>query len=155
MNGLYYEYLGQGGTSNPELKMWKKVMEKVHEGLEPEKFEISSQTQYRKYCLSGHKCAVSGCSSIAYGYFKSSDIPYCTIHYGYKLDSITPPDQEYYYKYVQEKTETTTKKKDKGKGKNDKTDGSSTDTTDSTDSTQTPIETGASESEPTNAPASN
>ena len=155
MNGLYYEYLGQGGTSNPALKMWKKVMEKVHEGLEPEKFEISSQTQYRKYCLSGHKCAVSGCSSIAYGYFKSSDIPYCTIHYGYKLDSITPPDQEYYYKYVQEKTETTTKKKDKGKGKNDKTDGSSTDTTESTGSTQTPIETDAPEGEPTNAPASN
>ncbi len=135
MQGLTYEYLGQGGTSNPAIKMWKKVMEKVHEGLEPEEFDISSKTEFRKYCLSSHKCAMSGCSSTAYGYFKSSDVPFCTTHYGYRLDAITPPDYENYYDFVQETTtEETTKKKDKDKDKDNE---NTTESAGASDTTQT------------------
>lgn len=91
--GLTPYYLGgirYGNDDNSELKetgksqmtVWKEVMEKVHEGLNPANFELSDEgiVEY-EYCLESGKLAHIGCPKRKYGYYKSSYIPdNCNLH---------------------------------------------------------------------------
>lgn len=91
--GLTPYYVGgirYGNDDNSELKetgksqmvVWKEVMEKVHEGLNPAKFELSDEgvIEY-EYCVESGKLAHIGCPVRKYGYYKSSYIPdNCNLH---------------------------------------------------------------------------
>lgn len=112
---------------NPAIILWKAAMSSIHEDLEYKEFEVSDKVEFRKYCTTSGLVARSGCSSVAYGYFKTSYMPYCNYHGGYETGEAV--DYGYYgyadyQKTTEAETETTKKnsKKDKTEksGKNDK-----------------------------------
>ena len=74
-----------GMYTNPAIVLWKAAMSRIHENLEYKKFEVSDQAVFKRFCTSSGKCARSGCSGEAYGYFKKSYTPYCNYHGGYEL----------------------------------------------------------------------
>ena len=69
-------------SPNPAMVIWRAAMSSIHENLKVTNFKIPSDCQLRKYCTSSGLCARTGCYSIAYGYFKKSYTPFCSIHGG-------------------------------------------------------------------------
>ena len=71
--------------------MWSAVMSKIHNGLEPKEFEVSSYATERYYCTSTGLLATSACPSKSIGWYKKSNTPgVCTAHAGAALK--TPPE---------------------------------------------------------------
>lgn len=70
---------GIGGGITPSGRMFKTVMDKVHEGLDPDKeFEKSDESHGAYYCRASGMIANSGCSA-GWGWYKDSNTPgYCT-----------------------------------------------------------------------------
>ena len=75
MSGMY---------ANPAIILWKAAMSKIHENLEYKEFEVSDKVQFKRFCMTSGLCSRSGCSSNAYGYFKTNYMPYCNYHGGYE-----------------------------------------------------------------------
>ena len=66
--------------------MWSAVMSKIHNGLEPKEFEVSSYATERYYCTSTGLLATSACPSKSIGWYKKSNTPgSCTAHAGAAL----------------------------------------------------------------------
>ena len=66
--------------------MWSAVMSKIHNGLEPKEFEVSSYATERYYCTSTGLLATSACPSKSIGWYKKSNTPgSCTTHAGAAL----------------------------------------------------------------------
>ena len=66
--------------------MWSAVMSKIHNGLEPKEFEVSSYATERYYCTSTGLLATSACPSKSIGWYKKSNTPgSCTAHAGAEL----------------------------------------------------------------------
>lgn len=69
-------------TGKSQMTVWREVMEQVHEGLNPAKFELPDDgvVEY-EYCTVSGKLAHSGCPTKKNGYYKSTFIPpNCTVH---------------------------------------------------------------------------
>lgn len=65
------------------MKLWGAVMTKVHSGLEPKEFEISSYAVEKYYCTSTGNLATTACPSKAIGWYKKSNVPgLCKSHGG-------------------------------------------------------------------------
>ncbi len=77
------------------LKMWGKVMSKVHSGLAAKEFTDSSYATDKYYCTSTGLLATSDCPSKAVGWYRKSNIPEtCTSHVGEALgDPGTEPEE--------------------------------------------------------------
>ena len=61
-------------------------MSKIHTGLEPKEFEVSSYATERYYCTSTGLLATSACPSKNVGWYKKSNTPgVCTAHAGTAL----------------------------------------------------------------------
>lgn len=66
--------------------MWSAVMSKIHNGLAPKEFEVSSYATERYYCTSTGLLATSACPSKSIGWYKKSNTPgSCTAHAGAAL----------------------------------------------------------------------
>lgn len=99
MSGMYM---------NPAIILWKAAMSSIHEGLDSKEFEVSDKAEFRKYCTTSGHVARSGCSNVAYGYFKSSYTPFCNYHSGYETGEAV--DYGYYGAVEYATTSTTTEK---------------------------------------------
>lgn len=75
--------------SNPSVSMWKKVMSRVHEGLEYREFAKPESVELvnKSYCMDSGMIATDACSAdprgrITQGTFVKGDEPsqYCTVH---------------------------------------------------------------------------
>lgn len=65
------------------LKLWGKVMSKVHTGLKEKKFSDSSYAIDKYYCTSTGLLATNACPSKAVGWYRKSNVPgTCTAHVG-------------------------------------------------------------------------
>ena len=74
------------------LKMWGAVMSKIHTGLEPKEFNVSSYAVDRYYCTETGNLATDACPSKSIGWYKKNNVPnVCTSHEGTALD---PPAVE-------------------------------------------------------------
>ncbi len=62
-------------SGNPAGKIFKKVMDAAHDGLEDLSFPTASGVVARKYCKISGDIASAGCGSTATGYYKSSNVP--------------------------------------------------------------------------------
>lgn len=60
---------------NPAGKIFKAIMDEIHEDLEDASFPTASGVVARKYCTVSGDIASAGCKSTATGYYKSSNIP--------------------------------------------------------------------------------
>ncbi len=70
------------------LKMWGAVMSKIHTGLEPKEFNVSSYAVDRYYCTETGNLATDACPSKAIGWYKKNNVPdVCTRHEGTALDT--------------------------------------------------------------------
>lgn len=69
------------------MKMWGAVMSKIHTGLEPKEFNVSSYAVDRYYCTETGNLATDACPSKAIGWYKKNNVPdVCTSHEGTALD---------------------------------------------------------------------
>lgn len=69
---------------NPCGKIFFRVFDEIHEGLEPKEFPKSDGVVKKLYCRRSGKLAGSGCYSTGYGWYKMSDLPStCTSCSGY------------------------------------------------------------------------
>ncbi len=86
VGGVWYGYDYpkeiKGADGNPALKLWKKVMDQLHEGLEDAKFETPDELVAASYCTdcggiptSACKADCRGSSHVATGYFWPGDKP--------------------------------------------------------------------------------
>ena len=67
--------------------MWGAVMSKIHTGLEPKEFNVSSYAVDRYYCTETGNLATDACPSKAIGWYKKNNVPdVCTSHEGTALD---------------------------------------------------------------------
>ncbi len=105
-------------SGNPAGKIFKAIMNDVHEDLESMSYPSASGVVARSYCKISGDIASAGCAETGTGYYKSSHIPSkckncAMIHaIGSEIpDEVTGPSA----------TEETTKKKKKDKNKNKKT----------------------------------
>lgn len=73
---------GRSGGYGHHLKTWKNVMETVHKGLNPAKFELDgSDVVELEFCKETGLIANSACPKTEIGYYKKSNIPdFCTLH---------------------------------------------------------------------------
>ena len=62
-------------SGNPAGKIFKKVMDAAHDGLEDLSFPSASGVVARKYCKISGDIASAGCTSTGTGYYKSSNVP--------------------------------------------------------------------------------
>ncbi len=65
-----------------QIRVWKKVMELIHKGRNPAKFELDKTgvVEY-EYCTESGMQANSGCPTKKIGYYKESNpLPVCSIH---------------------------------------------------------------------------
>ncbi len=99
-------------SGNPAGKIFKAIMNDVHEDMDPLSYPSASGVVARSYCKISGDIASAGCAETATGYYKSSHIPSkckncAMIHaIGSEIpDEVTGPSA----------TEETTKKKDKNK----------------------------------------
>jgi len=70
------------------MKMWGAVMSKIHTGLEPKEFNVSSYAVDRYYCTETGNLATDACPSKAIGWYKKNNVPdVCTSHEGTALDT--------------------------------------------------------------------
>ncbi len=105
-------------SGNPAGKIFREIMNDVHEELESMSYPTASGVVARSYCKISGDIASAGCAETGTGYYKSSYIPSkckncAMIHaIGSEIpDEVTGPSA----------TEETTKKKKKDKNKNKKT----------------------------------
>lgn len=67
-----------------QIIVWREVMEKVHKGLNPAKFDMSDDgVVVYEYCTASGKLAHSGCPTKKSGYYKSSYIPESCLMHGF------------------------------------------------------------------------
>lgn len=79
------------GLNYPPPKLWKTVMDKVHEGLAVKDFTYSSEMVQMSYCTLTGYAATDDCESTAIGYYKSTNIPSaCPYHGDSYLSSNVP-----------------------------------------------------------------
>ncbi len=64
-----------GIKNNPSCAIWKKVMDKIHEGITNEAFEPPETVNKATLCSKTGKLASSGCLYARSGYFAAEDIP--------------------------------------------------------------------------------
>lgn len=78
------------GLGNPCIRIWKKVMDKIHEGEEIGEIEMPSTMVSKRICQISGKIATSKCNNTRIDYFKSGMQPssYCSSH------EITEPEDE-------------------------------------------------------------
>ncbi len=92
-------------------KMWGAVMSKVHTGLEPKDYEISSYAVDRYYCTETGLLATDGCSSKSVGWYKKNNVPsVCKNHGGTALgtpEEVTKAEEEAKKQAEAENTEET------------------------------------------------
>ncbi len=92
-------------------KMWGAVMSKVHTGLEPKDYEISSYAVDRYYCTETGLLATDGCSSKSVGWYKKNNVPsVCKNHGGTALgtpEEVTKAEEEAKKQEEAENTEET------------------------------------------------
>ncbi len=62
-------------SGNPAGKIYREVMNAVHEDLEPKSFPNSSGVVARKYCTITGDLAAATCKNTATGYYRTSKIP--------------------------------------------------------------------------------
>ncbi len=62
-------------SGNPAGKIFKKVMDSAHDGLDDLSFPTASGVVSRKYCKISGDIASDTCTSTASGYYKSSNVP--------------------------------------------------------------------------------
>ncbi len=73
-------------------KQWADVMSKIHNGLEPKDFPVSTYAIERYYCTSTGSLANSGCESKAVGWYKKGYLPDpCQTHVG---EALPTPEEE-------------------------------------------------------------
>lgn len=77
--------------ANPTNRVWRPTMQKIHSDLDLCDFNVSSGVSYRKYCTESGGLATSNCTSTAWGYYKDSYLPTCSVHGGAILDKATYP----------------------------------------------------------------
>ncbi len=85
------------GYDNPEtisnqgaaLRLWGKIMSKVHKDLPAKDYPVSSYVTIRRYCATTGLVANTNCPIGGTGYYKSSYLPACTSHGGSMLGSIS------------------------------------------------------------------
>ncbi|MEG1027936.1 MAG: hypothetical protein RSE07_04530, partial [Oscillospiraceae bacterium] len=65
-----------------QMVAWKEVMEKIHEGLNDAKFELSDEGVVKyEYCVDSGMLAHQGCTNKRVGYYKVGNIPpVCGLH---------------------------------------------------------------------------
>ncbi len=61
-------------SGNPSGKLFKKVMDEIHEGLEPKEFRKSTIVAEKRYCVSTGLIAGNGCKS-ATGWYSLKNMP--------------------------------------------------------------------------------
>lgn len=84
VGSCWYGYDNNGAISQSgiALKLWGRVMSKVHSGLKAKKFEDSSFVECRYYCTTTGLLATNACPSTAVGWYKKNDRKTCTRHSG-------------------------------------------------------------------------
>jgi penicillin-binding protein 1A len=81
-------------STNPALTIWKLVMDRLHENLEPQEFFTIENTVQASYCLDSGLAPTDLCrmdprgSRVATGVFHKDDVPRssCTAHAAVKVD---------------------------------------------------------------------
>ena len=85
-NSIQYAGLGY-----PPPKLWKTVMDQVHEGLAYKDFNYSSNMVSIRYCTLTGYAATSECESTAVGWYKPMNIPSnCPYHGDSYIDQEVP-----------------------------------------------------------------
>ncbi len=80
--------INYNGLTYPPPVLWKTVMEQMHEGLEPKDFTYNSNVVSVQYCTSTGHAATASCSGVAWGWYKSTNIPSsCPLHGFSVIDS--------------------------------------------------------------------
>ena len=96
--------------SNPSGKVFKEVMQRVHEGLPYKDFEYAGDAVQRTFCRISGNLASSICKHTGVGWFRIDALPgRCTTHAGYTISDEV--DEEETTK--KSETETTTEKTEK------------------------------------------
>jgi len=62
-------------SGNPAGKIYREIMRKIHEDLEPKSFPSSNGVVARKYCKITGDIAAATCAQTATGYYRTSKIP--------------------------------------------------------------------------------
>lgn len=97
-------------------KMWGAVMSKIHTGLTPKDYEISSYAVDRYYCTETGLLATDGCPSKAVGWYKKNNVPtVCKNHAGTTLgtpEEVTKAEEEAKNQAETENTEETASNSD-------------------------------------------
>lgn len=81
MTAVWYGYsknpreLKNIGGNSPSGRMFKTVMDRVHEGYEDKEFFKSGEAVQKYYCTGSGNLAGSGCTSTARGWFKADNLP--------------------------------------------------------------------------------
>ncbi len=95
VGSCWFGYDNQEELNNSKLAktMWKTVMQRIHEDLEPVEFLDSEFVYHRYYCKSTGLLATDLCENKAEGWYKSNvALPgACTEHLGNLLPEIVPP----------------------------------------------------------------
>lgn len=87
-------------TQYPPPLLWKEVMSRVHEGLEPKDFAGSSSVVSLKYCTLTGYAATPQCENTIVGWYKNENIPSaCPYHSGLNenvplVGQMTPKEPE-------------------------------------------------------------
>lgn len=70
--------------SNPSAKLWKAVMDRIHEGLPYKDFEYTGDAVQRTYCRISGNLASSSCGATGVGWYRIDAMPpRCTTHAGF------------------------------------------------------------------------
>ncbi len=69
------------------LKLWRKIMEEIHENLEVKDFEVPEDVEKISVCKTSGLRANSGCSSYEEYFVKGTEPDYCNGHYNYRTYS--------------------------------------------------------------------
>jgi membrane peptidoglycan carboxypeptidase len=62
-------------SGNPAGKLFKKVMDNIHDDLDKKSFPSSSGVVTRRYCRASGNLATPSCGSTAVGYYRSNNLP--------------------------------------------------------------------------------
>ncbi len=82
-----------GITNNPSCVIWKNVMAKINDGLEPAKFEAPASLKTALICTKTGKLASSGCGYAKREYFVSGSgvKGYCKLAHGDEAEATSSP----------------------------------------------------------------
>ncbi len=94
VGSCWYGYDNNGviSQSGIALKLWGKVMSKVHSNLAAKSFTDSNFVERRFYCTETGMIATNSCPSTAVGYYKKNDRTTCNVHTGSIRDKVTDAD---------------------------------------------------------------